>query len=321
MSPIVSVVIPLYNKEKWIERTLSSVLNQSFTDWEAIIVDDGSTDCSVEVVEKFIQKNPGNWVLIKNHNAGQCRTRNSGIAKAKGEFVAFLDADDIWSRNKLFDQVELLKNNSEVSLVISPYIIFSDTNKHKHHRLVLHKNPEKLLNRWLRMQGYGAGTESTGMTRTSLLREIGGFDEELLSSAGLYLTIELANRGRVVFSNRSLMAYRIHTGQWHSNADATKILSRDMSALSARSLEIMGKAPAALSSWHKAYFDITETRKQGRLLRSLFSGNIFSKKFLVRMMLALNILSRNMTSRIRGKFAKQICKFSTEDFQEFIASF
>ena len=82
MSPTVSVVIPLYNKEKWIERTLSSVLNQSFTDWEVIIVDDGSTDRSVEVVEEFIQKNPGKWVLIKNHNAGQCRTRNAGIAKA-----------------------------------------------------------------------------------------------------------------------------------------------------------------------------------------------------------------------------------------------
>ena len=77
MSPTVSVVIPLYNKEKWIERTLSSVLNQSFTDWEVIIVDDGSTDRSVEVVEEFIQKNPGKWVLIKNHNAGHQERRHS----------------------------------------------------------------------------------------------------------------------------------------------------------------------------------------------------------------------------------------------------
>lgn len=318
MNPIVSIVIPLYNKEKWIERTLSSVLNQSFTDWEAIIVDDGSNDRSVEVVEEFIQKNPGNWVLIKNRNAGQCRTRNSGIAEASGEYLAFLDADDIWSRNKLFDQVEVLKNNIEVSLVISPYIIFSDVNKKKNHRLVLHKNSQKLLGRWLRMQGYGAGTESTGMTRTSLLREIGGFDETLSTSAGLFLTIELANRGRVVFSNRSLMAYRIHTGQWHSN---TEILSRDMAALRARPIQIMGQKPVGLEFWHKAYIDIAETRKQGRLLSALFSGNIFSNRFLVRMMLTLNILSRNVTSRIRGRFAKQICHFSTKDFQEFISSF
>jgi glycosyltransferase involved in cell wall biosynthesis len=318
MSPTVSIVIPLYNKEKWIEKTLSSVLNQSFTDWEAIIVDDGSTDRSVEVVEEFILKNPANWVLIKNQNAGQCRTRNSGIAKATGEYVAFLDADDIWSKNKLSDQVQVLKENRDVSLVISPYLIFSDTNKFSHHRLVLHKNTKKLLNRWLRMQGYGAGTESTGMTRASLLREIGGFDENLSTSAGLYLTIELANRGRVVFSNRSLMAYRIHTGQWHSN---TEILSRDMAALRARPIEIMGKAPKAFDAWHSAYIEIAQTRHRGRLLSALFSGNIFNKTSLVRLILALNIFSRNVTSRIREKFAKQICHFSSEEFKEFTSSF
>jgi len=114
------------------------------------------------------------------------------------------------------------------------------------------------------------------------------------------------------------MAYRIHTGQWHSN---TAILSRDMAALRARPIQIMGKTPAGLDSWHKAYIDIAQTRKQGRLLSDLFSGNIFSNRFLVRMMLTLNILSRNITSRIRGRFAKQICHFSTEDFKEFISSF
>lgn len=318
MSPIVSIIIPLYNKEKWIERTLSSIVNQSFTDWEAIIVDDGSTDRSVEVVESFILKNPGNWVLIKNRNAGQCKTRNSGIAQAKGEYTAFLDADDIWSRNKLFDQVDVLRKNSDVSLVISPYIIFSDANKTKNHRLVLHKNANRLLNRWLRMQGYGAGTESTGLTRTALLKEIGGFDETLSTSAGLNLTIELANRGRVVFSNRSLMAYRIHTGQWHSN---TEILSRDMAALRARPIHIMGKTPTALDSWHEAYISIAETRKQGRLIHSLFSGNLLSKRFLVRIILTLNILSRNAVSRVRGKFTKQICHFSREEFDGFTSSF
>lgn len=318
MSPIVSVVIPLYNKEKWIERTLTSVVNQSFADWEAIIVDDGSTDRSVEVVEEFILKNPGNWVLIKNQNAGQCRTRNSGIARATGEYIAFLDADDIWSKNKMSDQVQVLRNKSDVSLVISPYLIFSDSNKNTHHRLVLHKNTKMLLNRWLRMQGYGAGTESTGMTRTTLLREIGGFDENLSTSAGLYLTIELANRGRVVFSNKSLMAYRIHTGQWHSN---TEILSRDMAALRARPIKIIDKVPKAFDAWHSAYIDIAETRQHGRLLNTLFSGNILSKTFLVRLILALNIFSRNVTSRIRGKFARQICHFSPEEFREFTSSF
>jgi glycosyltransferase involved in cell wall biosynthesis len=318
MTPKVSVIIPLYNKEKWIEKTLFSVLNQSFTDWEAIIVDDGSTDQSLEVVEAFIQKNPGNWILIKNRNSGQCHTRNSGIAKAMGEYVAFLDADDIWSRNKLSEQVEILENNSDVSLVISPYVIFSNVNKVDNLRLVIHKNPKKLLNRWIEMRGYGAGTESTGLTRTKLLREIGSFDESLSTSAGLYLTIELANRGRIAFSNKSLMAYRIHTGQWHSN---TEILTKDMAALRARPLRILDKTPQMLESWHKAYIAIAKTRQEGRLVELLFSGKILGNEFWIRIILIFNILLRNVISRFRGRFIKQICKFSEADFQEFISAF
>ena len=318
MTPKVSVIIPLYNKEKWIEKTLLSVLHQSFTEWEAIIVDDGSTDRSLEVVEAFIEKNPGNWNLIKNRNAGQCHTRNSGIANAKGEYVAFLDADDIWSRNKLFEQVAILDESSDVSLVISPYIIFSDANKVDHFRLVIHKNPRKLLNRWIEMRGYGAGTESTGLTRTTLLREIGGFDESLSTSAGLYLTIQLASRGRVAFSNKSLMAYRIHTGQWHSNVE---ILSKDMAALRARPIRILDKAPVRLDSWHKAYIEIAKARQEDRLTQLLFSANIFSNVFVFRVILTLHILLRNVTSRIRGRFVKQTCGFTGAEFQEFTSTF
>jgi glycosyltransferase involved in cell wall biosynthesis len=318
MRPLVSVVIPLFNKEKWIEKTLLSVLNQSFTNWEVIIVDDGSTDKSVEVVENFIINNPGNWTLLKNKNSGQCRTRNSGIAKANGEFIAFLDADDIWSKNKLLDQVKILKANNEVSLVISPYIIFSDSNKDLNHRLVLHKDAKRSLDRWIKMKGYGAGTESSGMTRVSLVKDIGGFDEELSTSAGLDLSIKLANRGTVVFSNQSLMAYRIHTGQWHSNIE---VLSRDMAALRTRPIEILGQAPKSLNFWHSAYINIAKSRQGDNFLSDFFLTSIFGKEFQFKIILISNILARNVISRIRGRFAKQICGFSTDDFEEFVSSF
>jgi glycosyltransferase involved in cell wall biosynthesis len=318
MRPLVSVVIPLFNKEKWIEKTLLSVLNQSFTNWEAIIVDDGSTDKSVEVVENFIINNPGNWTLLKNKNSGQCRTRNSGIAKANGEFIAFLDADDIWSKNKLLDQVEILRANNKVSLVISPYIIFSDSNKYLNHRLVLHKDAKKSLDRWIKMKGYGAGTESSGMTRVSLVKDIGGFDEDLSTSAGLDLSIKLANRGTVVFSNQSLMAYRIHTGQWHSNIE---VLSRDMAALRTRPIEILGQVPKSLNFWHSAYINIAKSRQGDNFLSNFYLTSVFSKEFQFKIILISNILARNAISRIRGRFARQICRFSTDDFEEFVSSF
>lgn len=90
-NPTISVIIPLYNKEPIIERTIKSVLNQSYSDFELIIVNDGSTDNSVEVVKRF---DDDRIVLVEQENAGPSAARNAGIKKAKGEWIVFLDADD-----------------------------------------------------------------------------------------------------------------------------------------------------------------------------------------------------------------------------------
>jgi hypothetical protein len=83
----------------------------------------------------------------------------------------------------------------------------------------------------------------------------------------------------------------------------------------------MGKTAKALDSWHDAYIRIAISRQQDRPLIALISGNIISKKFITRMILFMQILLRNVISRVRGRFAKQICGFSRQDFEEFISSF
>lgn len=93
-----SVVIPLYNKEKYIKKTINSVLEQSFKNFELIIVDDGSTDRSIEIVKSI---NDQRINLIIQENSGPSKARNRGISEAKGEFIAFLDADDEWLPKKL----------------------------------------------------------------------------------------------------------------------------------------------------------------------------------------------------------------------------
>lgn len=90
---VVDVIIPLYNKAKTIERTISSIQNQTFTDWTVIIVDDGSTDDSAEQVRQIIDDR---ITLIQQENAGPGAARNRGIKEATAEYVAFLDADDEW---------------------------------------------------------------------------------------------------------------------------------------------------------------------------------------------------------------------------------
>ena len=98
--PLVTVIIPLFNKEKYIERAINSVIRQSFKDWELIIIDDGSTDQSFEKAQGFCSPFT-NIRMFRQQNKGPGAARNAGLAKARGEFVAFLDADDEWGSNFL----------------------------------------------------------------------------------------------------------------------------------------------------------------------------------------------------------------------------
>jgi glycosyltransferase involved in cell wall biosynthesis len=110
---LVSVIIPVYNCEKYLAEAITSVLTQTYQNLEIIVVDDGSTDGSAEVAKSF-----GSSVRYYFHtNRGLGATRNRGMELIKGDFFAFLDADDIWLENKLIHQLEFLQNNPEVNLV------------------------------------------------------------------------------------------------------------------------------------------------------------------------------------------------------------
>ena len=105
---MISVVIPLYNKEKSVRATLESVRVQSYKDWECIVVDDGCTDNSREVVEQFKIEDL-RFKIISQENSGVSAARNAGIMAAKGEYVAFLDGDDIWDKDFLKAMVGLME--------------------------------------------------------------------------------------------------------------------------------------------------------------------------------------------------------------------
>ena len=106
----VSVVIPCYNAERFIEQTLGSVFSQTDRPREVIVIDDGSTDGSVGVMEKYVQSlsedERERFTLIRQENAGESRARNVGIDRSTCEFVAFLDADDLWLPEKIAKQLE-----------------------------------------------------------------------------------------------------------------------------------------------------------------------------------------------------------------------
>ena len=111
-SPLVSVILPFYNRQHTLYNSILSILNQSFSDFELILIDDGSTDSSCEIVNHFSDKRIR---YIYQNNQGACIARNTGISLARGEYIAFQDSDDIWRSDKLQKQLDALTfSNSDV---------------------------------------------------------------------------------------------------------------------------------------------------------------------------------------------------------------
>ena len=111
--PLVSVIMPAYNAELFIEEAISSVFSQTVEDWELIVIDDCSIDGTYEVALKY--GDPRICVMRNDTNCGVAKTRNRGIGLAKGKYIAFLDSDDVWYPEKLYYQIEkLIKENAQI---------------------------------------------------------------------------------------------------------------------------------------------------------------------------------------------------------------
>ena len=123
---LVSVIMPVYNASKHVEEAVDSVLNQTFTDFELIVVNDGSKDDSLQILERLAQKDNRIRLLSNAGNKGVVYTRNRGIQEAVGKYIALIDSDDVWVEEKLDRQIELIKNTG-AELVYSSYD-FIDTN-------------------------------------------------------------------------------------------------------------------------------------------------------------------------------------------------
>ncbi|MEN2398487.1 glycosyltransferase family 2 protein [Flavobacterium sp. MC2016-06] len=112
MSELVSIIIPTYNTEKFIRATLQSVINQSYQNWEMILVDDASTDQTVFIIEEFAQNDNRIKLFKLAKNSGNGFARNVALEKATGKYIAYLDADDVWFPEKLEKQIQFLKINN-----------------------------------------------------------------------------------------------------------------------------------------------------------------------------------------------------------------
>ncbi len=129
MSELVSIITPSYNSEKYIEKTINSVISQTYENWEMIIVDDCSGDSTCEIVEGISKREPRVKLIRQEQNGGAAKARNRALENSQGRFIAYLDADDIWYPEKLQKQVDFMLKNKAGFSCASYEVIDDDGNK------------------------------------------------------------------------------------------------------------------------------------------------------------------------------------------------
>lgn len=233
----VSVIIPLYNAEDTIAAAIQSVRRQTYPDLELIVVDDGSTDSSLATAQGIDEPR---LRVYSFGNAGASAARNRGIAHAKGAFIAFLDADDLWSPDKLADQVKALEEHPQAALAYSwcDYINAAGQVVCSGKRSIAGADTyAKLLVANFLENG------STPLIRRQALEQVGYFDESLQGCQDLDLYLRLARQYRFVTVPKVQVYYRLSDGSITSNIrrqeqQVLQVLNRAY-ALSPPSLQLL----------------------------------------------------------------------------------
>lgn len=207
---MISVVIPLYNKERQIAETLRSVLQQSFLDFEIVVVNDGSTDGSVAAAESVQDERIR---IIHQENAGVSAARNRGIEEARYEFIAFLDADDRWKSDYLQTQYELTQKYPECSVFACNYeFVHADGSVHP---TIIRKLPFEeengILSNYFEVAScsHPPMWTSAVMVRKEVIQSIGGFPVGIKSGEDLLTWARLACRGKIAYSRDALAEFHM----------------------------------------------------------------------------------------------------------------
>jgi glycosyltransferase involved in cell wall biosynthesis len=203
-SPEVTIVIPVYNGQAYLHETLESLLSQSFTNFELLAIDDGSTDASVDIIQSFKDDRVR---LIRKENGGLCDALNRGIEEAKALYIARNDQDDISFPRRLQRQLEVMNIHPEAIGLFTYHTKFG--NKHRW------SNSDKFAMRAGDIKNYeplkdGCLLGSTMFVRTAALRSVQGFRQAYYPSDDWDLECRLAQAGKVLVLREPLMAYRFH---------------------------------------------------------------------------------------------------------------
>ncbi|RWU07563.1 glycosyltransferase family 2 protein [Pedobacter chitinilyticus] len=201
-NPIVTVFMAVYNGEKYIKEAIESVLTQSYRDFELLIINDGSTDKTLDVIAQF--KDPRIRLLHNDGNRGLTYTRNHGVKEARGEYFAILDSDDIAMPNRLKIQVDYMNANADVAICGGQAVLIDGSSKEIRPYKV-HSGDS--LSHWLVL--HNVFINSTLMIKTSVMREMGGY-RDMAPAEDYDLSFRIGLKYRVANISDTFVFYREH---------------------------------------------------------------------------------------------------------------
>jgi glycosyltransferase involved in cell wall biosynthesis len=209
ISPLVSVIIPCYNQAHFVGETIESVLNQTYTNHEIIVIDDGSKDTSSTVASRYEQV-----ILIRQENQGRCAARNRGVKESKGSYLVFLDADDRLLPNALEVGIKCFRENPEYGLVYGSYYHITENGiqlptEHPPH-------VEKDYYRELLRTNY-IGMHAAVMYRREVFESTGGFNNSLVGAEDYDLYFRIARQFPIYGHKEIVAEYRRHETNTTSN--------------------------------------------------------------------------------------------------------
>ncbi len=204
--PSISVVMAVYNNDRYLKMAVNSILSQTFTDFEFLITDDGSTDQSLKILQSYTVKD--SRIRLNSHdNRGISKTRNEMLQQAKGEFIAVMDADDIALPERFERQVRFLQQHPDVVCVGSSLDWIDENGCLIGHCPMPESDGE--LQRFM-VGGISLLHHPTAMVRRSPMIAVGGYDETLQTSIDLDLWLKLGEIGALANLPESLLLYRLH---------------------------------------------------------------------------------------------------------------
>lgn len=205
---MISVIIPLYNKVCTIARTLDTVFQQTYTDYEIVVVNDGSTDGSADVVRSI---DDSRIRLISQTNAGVSAARNRGFEEARGEFVAFLDADDEWKPDYLETQIQLVEKYPQCDVFCTNYEFYDSTGKVTPTiiRRLPFEGDDGVLSNYFEVASHSSPPLFTSaiMVRRNAILSIDGFPVGIKSGEDLLTWAKLAIRFHIAYSKKKRVLF------------------------------------------------------------------------------------------------------------------